>query len=326
MSDSASAKPAGASSSIRARASSPRSRGTRIVTRRSPAVSGTRPGACRGSSRPGGRCPRLASRSNSSSASRCSSVRWRGTATFTTSRWSPRPKPWSTGIPLPRSDAHVAGLRAGLQLELVVAVERRDREAAAERRLGHRQVERRDDVVPVADEPRSPGARGRGRRGRRRGRRATPACPSPGEADPLAVVDPRRDLDVDGLLLGDAAVAAARRHGRGDHLARAAARRAGLRADELAEGRVETDWSRPAPPQRPAGLGLVPGSAPEPSQASQGSETGNGTARVTPSAASTSSISISTRMSPPRPDAARPAARAEDVLAEEDREDVARGS
>src|SRR5262249_28950532 len=39
------------------------------------------------------------SRSNSSSRRRCSCVTWCGITTLTRMRWSPRPKPWSTGIP-----------------------------------------------------------------------------------------------------------------------------------------------------------------------------------------------------------------------------------
>ena len=42
------------------------------------------------------------SRSNSWSSRCCSSVSRRGTVTLTRTRWSPRPKPWSTGIPWPR--------------------------------------------------------------------------------------------------------------------------------------------------------------------------------------------------------------------------------
>src|SRR6266511_6398204 len=42
------------------------------------------------------------SRSNSSSRRRCSSVRCRGTTTFTSTRWFPRPNPCRTGNPRPR--------------------------------------------------------------------------------------------------------------------------------------------------------------------------------------------------------------------------------
>src|SRR5205823_1371803 len=41
--------------------------------------------------------------SNSCSSFRCSSLSRRGTETLTSTRWSPRPNPCSTGIPLPRS-------------------------------------------------------------------------------------------------------------------------------------------------------------------------------------------------------------------------------
>src|SRR5919198_2550439 len=41
-------------------------------------------------------------RSNSSRSRRCSSESWRGTRTFTSTRWSPRPNPCRTGRPFPR--------------------------------------------------------------------------------------------------------------------------------------------------------------------------------------------------------------------------------
>src|SRR5262249_34335348 len=47
--------------------------------------------------------------SNSASRRRCSSVRCRGTTTFTSTRWSPRPKPWSTGMPRPRNTTTCPG-------------------------------------------------------------------------------------------------------------------------------------------------------------------------------------------------------------------------
>ena len=62
----------------------------------------------------------------------------------------------------------------------------------------------------------------------------------------------------------------------------------------------ETCCSRPAPPHAEHCTGLVPGSAPLPSQASHGTATWNGTSFVTPRAASTSSIAISAPMSAPR--------------------------
>ena len=105
--------PPGKSSIIVARASSARSCPTCTETRRRPPLSGTRSSASRRSSRRAGRCPRRSLRSNSSSRRRCSSVRRRGTETLTSTRWSPRPKPCSTGMPLPRSTRDVAGLHAG---------------------------------------------------------------------------------------------------------------------------------------------------------------------------------------------------------------------
>src|SRR5262249_41959179 len=41
--------------------------------------------------------------SNSPSRRRCSSVSFRGSLTFTSTRWSPRPRPCRTGMPRPRS-------------------------------------------------------------------------------------------------------------------------------------------------------------------------------------------------------------------------------
>src|SRR5207248_9978325 len=51
--------------------------------------------------------------SNSASRRRCSSVRWRGTTTLTRLRWSPRPKPCSTGMPRPRKTTICPGCVPG---------------------------------------------------------------------------------------------------------------------------------------------------------------------------------------------------------------------
>src|SRR5581483_6027496 len=51
--------------------------------------------------------------SNSSRSRRCSSVTCRGTTTPTSTRWSPRPKPWRTGIPLPRRTTTAPGCVPG---------------------------------------------------------------------------------------------------------------------------------------------------------------------------------------------------------------------
>ena len=55
-------------------------------------------------------------------------------------------------MPCPRSDAHLAGLRARLELELDRAVERLDRDGRAERRLDDGEVDLREHVVALAHE------------------------------------------------------------------------------------------------------------------------------------------------------------------------------
>src|SRR5262249_11064893 len=57
--------------------------------------------------------PASLSRSNSSSSRRCSSFKRRGTVTLTRTRWSPRPKPCSTGMPRPRSTFTAPGCTPG---------------------------------------------------------------------------------------------------------------------------------------------------------------------------------------------------------------------
>ena len=177
---------------------------------------------------------------------------------------------------MPAQHLHVAGLGAGLHVELVVAVERRDGERAAERRLRHGQVERREDVVPVAHEPlvaadahedvEVAGAPAEHAR-----------VPLAGEADALAVVDPGRDLDLDRALRRSRG-RRPRRPGTGcvivwpepPHVPQACVRM------NWPKGEFETAWSRPEPPQVGQVSGVVPGSAPVPSQTSQGSDTGYG--------------------------------------------------
>ena len=228
----ASAYPSGKSSSIAAAASSPRPTGTRTEARSR--LSGTRSSASRRTPRPRGRSPRWRSLRTAREARCCSSLSWRGTATFTSTRWSPRPKPWSTGIPLPFRTLHRPGLRAGLEIELELALERRHLGLRAERRFGHREVDRRVDVVALAHEslvgsdvdedidvPGLPAERARVSFAR--------------ETDPLAVVDSRRDLDVDVALLEDSSRACACLARVLDDLARAAAARTRLASDELAE-------------------------------------------------------------------------------------------
>src|SRR5206468_2294101 len=137
---------------------------------------------------------------------------------------------------LPAQDSDLARLSACFELELDIAVERGHRRARAERGLGHRQVDGRDDVVAVADEARigehpdedigvpGPPAELAG-------------VPFPGDADPLAVVDPLRYVDIQGALLRRPSAAAAVRARRGDDLASAGASRTSPSTDELAEHR-----------------------------------------------------------------------------------------
>jgi hypothetical protein len=62
----------------------------------------------------------------------------------------------------------------------------------------------------------------------------------------------------------------------------------------------DTCWTRPAPPQDGHVAASVPGSAPLPPHVPHPTVTGNGTSRLVPVAASTSSISTSATTSAPR--------------------------
>ena len=148
-----SSNPSGASSSISARASSARSTGTRTDTRRT-ALSGTRSSASRRTPRRDGSSPRPC-RARTPPAARA--VRRRagaGTTTFTSTRWSPRPKPWRTGIPRPFRTRISPGCVPASNASSSCAVERFDRARRPERGLDDRQVDRRVDVVALADETR----------------------------------------------------------------------------------------------------------------------------------------------------------------------------
>ena len=120
------------------------------------------------------------------------------------------------------------------------------------------------------------------------------------QADPLPVVDARRDLDLELALLGHAPGAGAVGTGRLDDLAEAPALRAGLRADDLAEERVRDRLQAARPAAAGAGRRRRAGSGAVPGRSQQSTTAGNGTLRVAPSAASTSSISTSARTSAPR--------------------------
>src|ERR671936_190430 len=146
------------------------------------------------------------------------------------------PEPLENGHTPTAQDADLARLCPGLEVEVRVAVERRDFDVCTERRLRHCQVDRGDDVVTVADEPfvRLDSDEDVGI-----------ACPPPeqarvalaGEPDALAVVNSGRDLDFERPLLSRLAAAAAFLTGRPENLAAASAVRARLGSHELAEDR-----------------------------------------------------------------------------------------
>src|SRR4051794_27923902 len=136
--------------------------------------------------------------------------------------------------PFPAQHDHLPRLRAGVEVELLLAFERRHGDARAERRLRDGQLERGVDVVPLADEARvgldadeDVDVAGDSARGSRVALAA--------EADPLPVVDSRRNLDAHRALAQGTARALAARAELLDDLAAPAAARARDRAHELAE-------------------------------------------------------------------------------------------
>ena len=168
------------------RAPPPRARrGTTTAIRLSgSAPSDGRAGRCRPRTSRRSRWPRSAS-----SSSRCSGVSRRGMCTFTSTRWSPRPAPESTGMPCPRrtrtSPGCVPGSSSSSRSPSSVATV----SVAPSARLGERDVDGREDVVPLADEARIRAARGRARSvACHAARRAGMALPR--DPDPLAIVDP----------------------------------------------------------------------------------------------------------------------------------------
>jgi hypothetical protein len=219
--------------------------------------------------------------------------------------------------------ADLARLRARLELELGVAVERVDGHGGAEGRLRHGEVDGGDDVVAVAHEARvgahvdldvdvaRPPAEG-----------ARVALAR--EADSLAVVDPRRDVDLQLTLLGHPPGARAVRARRLDHPAGAPAARAALRPDELAEHGARDRLQPPKPlagragRRRRAGGGARPGA--------RGAADGDGEGHAAANAARRLDelhLDLGEHVSAARGAPARPAAEAaEEVVAEEGREEV----
>src|SRR5439155_5408151 len=136
--------------------------------------------------------------------------------------------------PVSVEDVYLARLRAGLERQLLFALERRHGDGRAERGLRHRQLNRREDIVAVAHEAR---VRAHVDEHIRIARAAAEGArvPLARDADALAVVDPGRDRDLELALLEDPPCALADLAELLDLLAGAGAGRAGVRADELAE-------------------------------------------------------------------------------------------
>src|SRR5204862_6468399 len=167
--------------------------------------------------------------------------------------------------------AALAGLRPRRELELGLVLERRDRHLRPERRLRHRQVDGREDVVALAHEP-----------GVRPDVDADVDVPRAAavaagmalarDADLLAVVDSGWDLDLERPLFDQATVAATLGTRIVDHAAGSRALPARLRSNELAEGAPRDVLHAPCAGARRARGGLRPraGSAAAASRARDG--------------------------------------------------------
>ena len=142
---------------------------TSRITRRPAATARAGP---RASVRDARSCARPRARGSSRRRLRCSSSSARGTCTFAIRRRSPREPPRRRGMPWPLSTITVPGCRPGLDLDLLLAVERLDRAGRAEHGLREPQVEVADEIEAVALEALVRAARARARRDRRPARRA----------------------------------------------------------------------------------------------------------------------------------------------------------
>src|SRR5687767_6020392 len=223
----------------------------------------------------------------------------------------------------PAQHADLAGLRARLELELGVAVEGVDGHRGAERGLRHGEVDGGHDVVAVTHEARvaphvdlhvdvaRPPAEG--------------ACVALArEADPLAVVDPSGDVDVQLTLLGHPPGACAVRARGLDDLAGASATRATLRPDELAEDGAR-DRLQPAEPlagragrRRGSGGGARSGADGAADDDREGHAAANALRRL-----DELHLDLGEHVGAARRSPARPAAEAtEEVVPEEGREEV----
>ena len=173
--------------------------------------------------------------SRRSASSRCSSLSFAGTITFTNTCWSPRRE--QVREPLRAQHDPVARLRPGLDLDLLIAVEGGNHGCAAEHRLGRRDLDHADEVGALAPESvvllhvhehvEITGVRSRFTR-----------VAGARDPDPLPGLDPGRDLDLPRAGAGDPAPPTALRARLLRNLARATAPLAGPRAHELAKGRL----------------------------------------------------------------------------------------
>ena len=225
------------------------------------------------------------------------------------------------GHPLAAQNADLARLGSGLELELDVALERRHRTVAPSaacvivrstaemmslpsrtNRASGRTCTMHVDVAGPAAE---------------RARMAFTA-----EPDPLAVVDPGRDLDLELALVVVRPVPAQSSHGvstvaRSPAVAQACVRTTWPKTE------LDTVWMRPSPSQAEHFTGAVPGAAPFPPQVAHETTTGNGTLRITPSAASTElDLDLGEDVGAARRPARARAHAPEEVVAEEGGEDV----
>ena len=171
-------------------------------------------------------------------------------------RWQPH---------APQDDV-LAGLRPRRDLDLALAVEGRDGHRAAEHRSSGGQLDDRNQLLAVALEalvlgnqhlhvevPDLPAGLAR--------------VPGARDPDPLARLDPRRDLDLPGAHADGPSLASALLAGRLGHLALAAAGGAGAGPHHLTEGdpghlaQLAAAAARLAGPNRGSGLGAVAAAA-----------------------------------------------------------------
>src|SRR6185436_3443893 len=152
--------------------------------------------------------------------------------------------------PAPTQNPHVPRLRSRVEVELELAVQRRDGDLAAQRCLGHRQVDRREQVVALADEARvrldvdeHVQVAGLGAELTNMSLAADP--------DPLAVVDAGRHRDSERALLDYAAGAVARSTAIWNCTSRSIPRAASTSSISISAATSAPRAARPRRPPRP---------------------------------------------------------------------------